>query len=435
MARDLLLCFVWCEHWCQASLVGQLWKLTFIVGPEIALCPKTDWYLWEYFIPDCGHQRHESHPLDNHSFIYSLVNRILALLTINLCPSTSTQVLLCKYMWSLALDFKNDDNRSTDLTIKGIYLDFYDYYDDMQPPIFQTRIELLQSSSRQDLNCQAIMSSSWGRLPLNWVFDKQDGKNLYERLPLDIIRRVVDPLTLKERVRLACVCKAWSTAALKNWTSVDIDPGSVTVSQSPLVLAFLNKLGTHSRDTLQTIQFPIETTYILELPGWYNPLHTSALTTKTFTARCTVGLCPACELPCRQKTASLLCFQVAIRFQADLSTNCSLFYNGQTKEWHELKISPGRQFKVFSLLLSNKLRRSCMTKRASWHCLRNWHVQSSVIICKTQYQLSMIKLTNCSSMLWCSLLKLSLIISNCRFLPCSRLMWVSRCAVMSCCHL
>ena len=97
--------------------------------------------------------------------------------------------------------------------------------------------------------------------------DMQDDKDLYERLHLDIVRRILDTLSLRERVRLTCVCKAWSTAALKDWTRVDIDYGSVTVSQSPLVLAFLNKLGTLSGDTLQTIKFPMKTTSILELPG------------------------------------------------------------------------------------------------------------------------------------------------------------------------
>ena len=97
--------------------------------------------------------------------------------------------------------------------------------------------------------------------------DVQVGKNMFERLPLDIVLKIVEHLTLKERVRLTGVCKTWSTAGLKDWTSVEIDDGYVTASQAPLVLAFLNRLSLHSQNTLQRVTFPLQMPPNTFLPG------------------------------------------------------------------------------------------------------------------------------------------------------------------------
>ena len=92
-------------------------------------------------------------------------------------------------------------------------------------------------------------------------------QDIFEELPVDVVLKIFGSLTLRELVRLTCVCKTWSTAALKHWTSVEIDDGYVTPFQAPLVLAFLNKLGLHSQHSLQRMVFPMQMPGMSFLPG------------------------------------------------------------------------------------------------------------------------------------------------------------------------
>ena len=95
----------------------------------------------------------------------------------------------------------------------------------------------------------------------------QDGKDFFEKLPEELLLKIMGQKTLstKDRVRLMCVSRLWSTVGLEQWTRVDID--DVSAHQMPVVLKLINKLGLHDAGTLQHISFTYTAASQMRVPG------------------------------------------------------------------------------------------------------------------------------------------------------------------------
>ena len=82
----------------------------------------------------------------------------------------------------------------------------------------------------------------------------QDAEIKVEDLPQDILIKIMELLSPRQRLRAMCTCKALSESRYKMWTSIEIN--NVTTPQMPSVSAFLSRVGSQSGEILKHISLP-----------------------------------------------------------------------------------------------------------------------------------------------------------------------------------
>ena len=76
-------------------------------------------------------------------------------------------------------------------------------------------------------------------------------KSPFEGLPLDVQLKIVDSLTLKQKVQAELVCKSWSTLLRSSYTSISLHTGE---NDFVTALEWLYTVGVEAANVLRTLE-------------------------------------------------------------------------------------------------------------------------------------------------------------------------------------